>query len=124
MRPPSTAVLQDISPGIKLWLSHSGTGVFGRGKWQLLDAIQREGSLQAAAAAMDISYRKAWGDLRKAERELGILLVERHRGGSTGGDSSLTKEGKKWWREYARFQEEVDVQVEKAFARWIKRMEK
>ena len=41
--------LNKIEPGIKLWLSLAGTGVFGHGKWQLLEAIDRKGSLQAAA---------------------------------------------------------------------------
>lgn len=113
-----------ITPGIRLWLSLSGTGVFGRGKWQLLDAIHKTGSLQAAAAALGISYRKAWGDLRKAEKALGVSLIERHRGGAAGGNSSLTEEGKRWQREYARFQNEVDAHLDKAFARFRKRMEK
>ncbi len=113
-----------ITPGIRLWLSQSDTGVFGRGKWQLLDAIHKTGSLQAAAAALGISYRKAWGDLRKAEKALGVSLIERHRGGSEGGNSSLTEEGKRWHREYARFQNEVDAHLDKAFSRFRKRMEK
>jgi len=124
MKKTGVASLRDITPGIRLWLSLSNEGVFGRGKWQLLDAIHSQGSLQAAADTLGISYRKAWGDLRKAEKALGISLVERHRGGSAGGDSSLTEDGKRWWREYARFQEEVDIQVAKAFARWTKRMER
>ncbi|MCK5861937.1 MAG: LysR family transcriptional regulator [Candidatus Hydrogenedentes bacterium] len=123
MKQSSTPLLHHITPGVRLWLSLSNEGVFGRGKWLLLDAIHKRGSLQAAANALDISYRKAWGDLRKAEQALGILLVERHRGGRTGGDSSLTPEGKRWWQEYARFQEEVNTQVEQAFAQWVKRME-
>jgi molybdate transport system regulatory protein len=106
----------NITPGIRLWLSQSGTGV--------LDAIHKTGSLQAAAAALGISYRKAWGDLRKAEKALGVSLIERHRGGAAGGNSSLTEEGKRWQREYARFQNEVDAHLDKAFARFRKRMEK
>ncbi len=114
----------NLTPGIRLWLSQSGTGVFGRGKWQLLDAIDKTGSLQAAAAALGISYRKAWGDLRKAEKALEVSLIERHRGGAAGGNSSLTEEGKRWQREYARFQNEVDAHLDKAFMRFQKRMGK
>lgn len=113
-----------LEPGLKLWLSLNGEGVFGHGKWQLLDAIQRTGSLSAAAAELGISYRKAWGDLRKAERALGILFLERHRGGSAGGESTLTPDGRKWWLEYARFQKEVEENTERAFDRWVKRMER
>ena len=112
-----------IEPGFKLWMSLSGEGVFGAGKWRLLDAIHREGSLRAAAETLGISYRKAWGDLRAAERALGIHFLERHRGGAAGGESSLTDDGKKWLKEYARFHDEVAESVKRAFARWEKRME-
>jgi molybdate transport system regulatory protein len=111
-----------IEPGFKLWLSRCGEGVFGDGKWDLLSAIDREGSLRAAADALEISYRKAWGDLRKAERTLGVAFLERHRGGSDGGESRLTPEGRKWLAEYARFRTEVEQKVNKAFARWTERM--
>ncbi len=114
--------LQKIEPGIKLWLSLAGQGIFGHGKWQLLDAINRKGSLQAAADSLGISYRKAWGDLRKAERTLGVLFLERHRGGSEGGESHLTEEGRKWLKEYGRFHDEVEKGVKRAHARWAKRM--
>lgn len=114
----------DITPGVKLWLSLAGEGVFGHGKWQLLDAIYQKGSLSAAAESLGISYRKAWGDLRKAESLLGIRFLERRRGGSDGGTSALTPDGKQWWKEYARFQAEVEQDVAKAFVRWQKRMAK
>ena len=71
---------------MKLWLSSSDDeGIFGDGKWRLLRAIERESSLSAAAKALHISYRKAWGDLKKAEECLGIKFIEKHRGGDHGG---------------------------------------
>jgi len=112
-----------MTPGVKLWLLIAEEGAFGRGRWQLLDAIQRKGSLRSAADELGVSYRKAWGDLRKTERALGVPLLDRHRGGRCGGDCSLTEEGKRWWKEYAHFEKEVESYVEKAFARWISRME-
>ena len=115
--------LGDIEPGFKLWLTRGEAGVFGLGKWRLLDAIHREGSLRAAADAMGTSYRKAWGDLRKAEKALGITFLERHRGGSKGGESSLTEEGRKWVEEFARFHREVEESVTHAYEKWLNRME-
>jgi len=113
-----------VTPGFKLWLTASGEGVFGHGKWHLLAAIEREGSLMAAADSLGISYRKAWGDLKKAEAALGIVFLERHRGGSDGGETSLTKDGKNWLVEYTRFHDEVEKKVSAAFARWTQRMNK
>jgi len=113
-----------FSPGLKLWVSLNGKGVFGKGKWLLLDAVRREGSLQAAARALGISYRKAWGDLREAEKQLGVSLLAHQRGGPDGGSSSLTEAGTSWWQEYARFQDEVEKKTAEAFEQWIHRMTK
>ncbi len=119
---PGRDYLSSLSVGFKLWLSRGDKGVFGRGKWELLDAIHREGSLRAAADMLGISYRKAWGDLRSAERALGVCFLERHRGGSAGGESSLTEEGKQWRREYIKFHDEVAASVTAAYTRWLERM--
>ncbi len=124
MNPGQAPLRETTTPGVKLWVSFDNKGVFGRGRWQLLDAIQKKGSLQAAADALGVSYRKAWGDLRKTERALGVPLLERHRGGLGGGECSLTEEGRRWWKEYARFENEVEAYVAKAFERWMKRMDR
>jgi len=80
----------------KLWLnSQDVDGIFGDGKWRLLEAIGRTGSLTAASESLRISYRKAWGDLNKAQDALNTVLVEKQRGGNTGGRTILTGEGKK-----------------------------
>ena len=40
-------------PRFKLWIStDEAQGVFGDGKWRLLAAIQREGSLKAASQSL------------------------------------------------------------------------
>ncbi|HUW60165.1 MAG TPA: hypothetical protein VMZ06_04090 [Candidatus Bathyarchaeia archaeon] len=110
-------------PEFKLWLSCPGARcVFGQGKWRLLDAIRCLGSLQAAAASVGISYRKAWGDLRAAEKALSITFLDCHRGGSSGGETRLTAAGLMWLREFQRMHAEVEKSVEKAFAEWNQRM--
>ena len=97
-----------LGPQFKLWLSCDGAqGAFGDGKWRLLEAIQREGSLRAATVSLGISYRKAWGDLRKAENSLGAKLTEKHRGGSSGGETRLTDAGRDWLQAYGKFRERV-----------------
>ncbi len=110
------SLVADLRPKMKLWLSSGEEeGVFGDGKWRLLEAIDREGSLKAATDALGISYRKAWGDLRRAEEALGIRFTEKHRGGSEGGESHLTEEGKRWLTAYGRFRSSVEKAIADAF---------
>ena len=104
----------------KLWLSSKDVeGVFGDGKWRLLQAIDRTGSLSAASKSLRISYRKAWGDLNKAQDALNTALVEKQRGGNTGGRTTLTGEGKQLVKAYAKFRADVEKAIEKAYGKHI-----
>lgn len=115
--------ISGIRPRFKLWFSTSrAEGVFGDGKWRLLKAIDRHGSLKAAAEAQGMSYRKAWGDIRKAEQCLGRVLIDKVRGGRSGGSAQLTEDGKKWMDAYSRFRSVIEEAVSKAFYEYIKNL--
>ena len=66
---------------------------FGPGVCELLERIRETGSIQAAAARMELSYTKAWKILNRAEKELGTSLITRMSGGRNGGSSTLTAAG-------------------------------
>ena len=108
----------NIRINYKLWMtSESGDAIIDDDKWQMLISIQQLGSLKAAADKEKISYRKAWGDIRKMESILGFSLVEKHRGGRSGGVTILTNEGAKLIGAYvlfhAEFQQNVDDTIRK-----------
>ena len=67
----------------------------------LLGAVDREGSLAAAANALDRSYSRAHKRLGALEAELDAL-VERERGGEGGGGSRLTENGRALLARFAR----------------------
>jgi molybdate transport system regulatory protein len=109
-----------LHPRFKLWVSSDqAEGVFGDGKWRLLGAIARGGSLMAAAESLGMSYRKAWGDLQKAERCLGVDLLVKHRGGVGGGRTTLTENGRRWLAAYSRFRREMEQVMAEAYDRHI-----
>jgi molybdate transport system regulatory protein len=117
--------LTGLLPQFKLWLSsEKGEGTFGDGKWRLLEAIDRKGSLKAGADLLAISYRKAWGDLKKAEQCLGVQLIERHRGGIGGGQTFLTTAGKRWLTAYTYFRTQVEKATKEAFQLHLKGISK
>lgn len=74
----------------KIWLEINGEPVFGQGREELLRLIQKGSSINAAAKAMGIPYRKAWTYIDAMEKRLGFPLVSRQKGGTGGGASSLT----------------------------------
>ena len=114
---------KNIIPKCKLWFStKNDEGVFGDGKYQLLKAIQKTGSLKAASLSLDISYRKAWGDLKKSEKCLGIKLINKIRGGVDGGKTVLTLEGKKIIKAYSKYAGTIKNQIEKSFKLFVKEL--
>ncbi|MDH4241766.1 MAG: LysR family transcriptional regulator [Phycisphaerae bacterium] len=117
--------MKQLRTKFKLWLSsEDAEGVFGDGKWRLLKNIDAKGSLKAASQSLHISYRKAWGDLKKTQQYLDIPLVEKQRGGIQGGQTSLTEEGKKWVEAYTKFRSDIEKAAEKAYEKHIKELVK
>lgn len=110
--------MKKMRPKFKLWFNSGNIeGAFGDGKWRLLDAIEAHGSLRAASQSLGISYRKAWGDLKKTQNALGVMLVEKQRGGKAGGRTILTDQGRKWIKAYGAFRGDIEEAIAKAFDR-------
>lgn len=117
--------MKQLKTKFKLWLStEDAEGAFGDGKWRLLKKIDAKGSLRAASQSLHISYRKAWGDLKKAQQCLNVPLVEKQRGGIQGGQTVLTEQGKKWVKAYTRFRTDIEKAIETAYEKHIKELEK
>jgi molybdate transport system regulatory protein len=112
--------MDNLKPRVKLWLnSEDAQGAFGDGKCRLLKSIETTGSLRAASELLGISYRKAWGDLKKAQNALGVVLIEQHRGGPQGGRTVLTDRGKQWLQAYSRFRRDVEEAVQASFEKFF-----
>ncbi len=64
------------------------------GRARLLELIDQNGSISDSARELGMSYRHAWGILKKMNEASGSDVVETHRGGRDGGGSVLTSEGR------------------------------
>jgi len=73
---------------------------FGPGKVRLLELIEKEGSIRAAATAMNMSYRHAWLLLQALEDTFGAPVIATSTGGARGGGARLTELGKKLVERY------------------------
>ncbi len=93
MRPSTRIVLLD----------ESNEKFFGEGPYRLLLAVEKHGSLRAAALSMGMAYTKALKLLKTAENALGFPLTARVTGGKDGGGSRLTPEGKAWIEKYESY---------------------
>jgi molybdate transport system regulatory protein len=98
---------RDLQPRMRLhlWLEVEGGMVLGLGRAMLLAKVHELGSLNKAAKAMGMSYRAAWGRLKKTEDLLGLPLVV-----SSGGRSgfTLTPLGESLVKSFQRWHEDVE----------------
>ena len=110
-----------MKPRVKLYLcDEEHEGIFGDGRWRLLRAIADEGSIRAAARRLGRGYRKAWGDIERAEQALGRPLVERSRGGAEGGTAALTEFGRRLLEGWERCRDAVGACMEAEFERHLR----
>ena len=76
----------------------------GPGKIDLLEAIDRTGSITAAAKALGMSYRRAWLLVDTMNRCFKSPVVAAESGGRRGGGTALTPVGADVVRRYRRIE--------------------
>ena len=77
-----------------MWIECENERFFGPGRAELLQHIQATGSINKAAKAMKISYKKAWGMVAALNEQATKPMVISKTGGEEGGGSIITKEAK------------------------------
>jgi len=96
-------------PAYKLWLETDEGYVFGPGVYSLLRKIEEKGTLKEATASLGMSYRYAWGLIKKAEEKLGKPLISATKGGRHGGGSTeITELGRRYVRDFERLRRMMD----------------
>ena len=88
---------------------------FGPGVMQLAERIEQGLSLRQAAQDMGMAYSKAWRIMNDFEAATGFPLVFSRRGGSGGGGSILTQEGKRMLGGYRKFLKKTTEQCDRLF---------
>ncbi len=105
----------DFTIKFKIWLeTKDDSGILGDGKWKLLKTINETGSLNAAMRKHGLTYRKTWDNLNKIEDKFGFPIIERQRGGKTGGKTVLTPQGQAIVTAFDKFHEKYDQIIAQA----------
>lgn len=106
-------VKEMITVRAKLWLEIDGKPFFGEGRFQLLKGIDKYGSINQAAKAVNIPYRRAWSYLHAMEDRLGIKLIVTQTGGYNGGGTTLSMEAKEFLKRYDEMTSYLEGVLEK-----------
>jgi len=85
-----------------LWIEGDGQRFFGPGPVELLELVERTGSISKAAKAMGMSYKKAWDIVARINSMTAEPFVITSIGGEDGGGSTISAGAKEmitWYRE-------------------------
>ncbi len=104
-----------MEPHFNIWIEHSGTVVLSEWRVQLLEAIEQTGSINGAAAVMNVTFARAWGKIHEMEEGLGFKLVDTQIGGAGGGGATITANGRKLIRKFRALSQGLDVEIEQRF---------
>lgn len=97
---------QEATIRLHLWLETAEGVFFGTGRAQLLAKIEEYGSLKKAAEDLGMSYRAAWGKIRKTEEVLGVKLIVQK--GCKKGGHRLTEHGELLKEKYLLWFQDVE----------------
>ncbi|BAI70922.1 molybdenum-binding transcriptional regulator [Azospirillum sp. B510] len=94
------------------------SGAIGPGKIALLEAIDRTGSISAAARSLDMTFRRAWFLVETMNTAFREPVIRTSVGGREGGGAGLTALGQEVVARYRRTEEEAR-KVAEPHLRWL-----
>ncbi len=98
---------RNVRISLSHWIFIDDVKFFGPGRVQLLENIEKTGSIVKAAQEMEMSYKKAW-DMVAALNTLGKNpYVITHKGGQKGGGAELTEAGRQVLAAYKKLGEKL-----------------
>ena len=98
----------------RFWITGKEQGYLGIGRIQLLENIERYGSINGAAKSMGMSYKKAWKLIDELNQMSDAPLVIKSQGGKAGGGTALTEEGKHMVAKFRQLEAELTAFLKKA----------
>jgi len=98
---------------LKIRIPYGAESAIGKGKADLLEAIQRTGSISAAGREMGMSYRRAWNLVETMNRCFVQPVVTTATGGSHGGGAQVTAFGVEVLRRYRELEAKANASVMK-----------
>ena len=102
-QPPDTPA----QPRLRIRIVFGKAEMIGPGKAELLERIDRTGSIAAAGREMGMSYKRAWELIGTLNAMFRDPLVESTRGGPGGGGAVLTPNGQRVLALYRAFESEA-----------------
>ncbi len=100
----------------KTWIENNKKNLlFGKGKTEILELIQQEGSIAKAAEKMGLNYKKAWTHIKILQNNIADELVVSQKGGGGTGGTVLTPKAIALIDNYRQLQKDIESFANKRF---------
>lgn len=100
----------------KTWIENAEHELlFGKGKTEILELIEQEGSIAKAAEKLEMSYKKAWTHIKILQKNIADELVVPQKGGAGKGGTTLTPKALELIKNYSQLQQDVESFANKRF---------
>jgi molybdate transport system regulatory protein len=100
----------------KTWIENAEHELlFGKGKTEILELIEQEGSIAKAAEKLEMSYKKAWTHIKILQKNIADELVVPQKGGGGKGGTTLTPKALELVRNYSQLQKDIEAFANRRF---------
>lgn len=105
----------------KIWIENDHKDLlFGKGKTDILEQIDQEGSIAKAAEKMGLNYKKAWSHVKTLQNNIADELVVSTKGRGSNSGTHLTPKAKDLIENYRKLQKEIEEYADKRFRELFK----
>ena len=103
-----------LSIKTKVWIENDQDDLhFGKGKTEILERIEQDGSIAKAAEHMGLSYKKAWTHIKTLQKNVSDELVISQKGRGSG--TVLTPKAKELILIFRQLEAEIEAFADKRF---------
>lgn len=103
-----------LKPKSRQWIvDEHGCIIIGEGRQEILENIEKTGSINQTSKIMRMSYKAVWSKIKTTEKYLGTRLVNTDR----KSGSHLTQEGKQLLDKYRLYKKKCIQEDNKIFSR-------
>ncbi|ACZ13071.1 winged helix-turn-helix domain-containing protein [Sulfurospirillum deleyianum] len=100
----------------KTWIENAeGELLFGKGKTEILELIEQEGSISKASEVIGMNYKKAWTHIKILQKNINDVMVETKQGGGEDAGTKLTPVAREYMENYRKLQEDIENYANERF---------
>ncbi|MDD3463468.1 MAG: LysR family transcriptional regulator [Sulfurospirillaceae bacterium] len=100
----------------KSWIENAeGELLFGKGKTEILEFIEQEGSISKASEKIGMNYKKAWTHIKILQKNINDTMVETKQGGGENAGTTLTPVAKEFMENYRKLQADIESYANERF---------